>query len=75
MDSESIKEAEANIESMQIALADAQRLLEAAERAQEAVQQAHERAERYATMLRTVSMVAIGAIGLGVIASFRRRRG
>ena len=73
MDSQSIKEAEANIAKMQAALADAQRMLEAAERAQEAAQQARETADRHAAMLRTVSIVAIVAIGVGVIASFRRR--
>ena len=73
MDIDSIKEAEANIAKMQDALAHAQRMLAAAERAQEAAQQAHEGAERLAGVLRAVSIVAIGAIVIGVLASFRRR--
>jgi phage gp16-like protein len=73
VDTDSIKEAEANIAKMQSALADAQRMLAAAERAQEAAQRAHETAERHAAMLRTVAFVAIGAMVIGVFASFRRR--
>ena len=73
MDTDSIKEAEANIAKMQSTLADAQRMLAAAERAQEAAQRAHETAERHAAMLRTVALVATGTMVLGVFASFRRR--
>jgi hypothetical protein len=74
VDSDSIKQAEANIARMQSALADAQRVLEVAERAQEAAERAHEKAERLATLVRAVSVFAIGAIIIGVLASFRRRQ-
>jgi hypothetical protein len=73
VDSESIRDAQANIAQMQDALADAQKVLDAAERAQEAAERARAGAERHAAMLRTVAMVAIAAMLLGVVASFRRR--
>jgi len=73
MDSGSIKEAQENIAKMQSALEDAQRMLEAAERAQEAAQRAHEAAEQHASMLRTVTLLAVAAMAVGVLASFRRR--
>jgi len=74
MSIDSIRDAEQNVAKIQNALDDAQRVLQAAERAQEAAQRAHERAERHAAMLRTASMVAVGVIVIGVLASFRRRR-
>jgi hypothetical protein len=73
VDTDTIKDAEANVAKMQEALADAQRMLEAAERAEEAAQRAHERFEHQASVLRAVSIVAMVAIGIGVLASFRRR--
>jgi hypothetical protein len=73
VDTDSIKEAEANVAKMQDALAEAQRVLQAAERAQEAAQRAHDVAQSHAAMLRTVSIVAIGVIIIGTLASFRRR--
>jgi DNA-binding transcriptional LysR family regulator len=73
VDSDSIKDAQANIAQMQDALANAQRVLEAAERAQEAADQARANAERHIATLRTVSIAAIVAIVFGVLASFRRR--
>ncbi|MFT3853328.1 MAG: hypothetical protein QM733_11405 [Ilumatobacteraceae bacterium] len=75
MDGQSIQQAQANLATMQDALAEAQRVLEAAERAQQAAQQAHDAAERHAAALRVVSVLAVGAIVLGVVASFRRRHG
>jgi hypothetical protein len=44
---------------------------QAAERAQDAAQRAHERAEQHAAVLRTASFIAIGVIGLAVLASLR----
>jgi hypothetical protein len=74
MDADSIQDAEENIAKLQSALDDAQQMLQAAERAQEAAQRAHETAEAHAAMLRTVSIVAIAVIVVGVLLGFRRRR-
>jgi ElaB/YqjD/DUF883 family membrane-anchored ribosome-binding protein len=74
MNSDSIQDAQENIAKLQSALDDAQRMLQAAERAQEAAQRAHEAAEAHAAKLRTVSLVAIAVIVVGVLLGFRRRR-
>ena len=73
MDSDSIQDAQENIAKLQRALDDAQQMLEAAERAQQAAQRAHEAAEAHAAMLRTVSFIAIGVIGVAVVVGFVRR--
>jgi CHASE3 domain sensor protein len=73
MDNDSIQDAEANIAKLQNALDDAQQMLQSMERAQAAAQRAHEAAESHAAMLRTVSVLAIGAIVAAVMMGFRRR--
>jgi hypothetical protein len=74
MDAGSIEEAQENVAKLQAALGEAQEMLAAAQRAQEAAQRAHEAAEEPATMLRSVSLVAIGVIVVAVLLSLRRRR-
>jgi len=68
VDQESIKNAEAQIATVQAALDDAQRVLKAAERAQQA-------AERSAQTMRTVAMAAIGGIVvIAAVSAFGRAR-
>ena len=59
VDQEAIKNAEAQVATVQAALDDAQRVLQAAERAQQA-------AEKSAQVMRTVALAALG--GLVVVA-------
>ena len=74
MNNDSIQDAQGDISKLQSALAEAQEVLEAAHRLREATERAHEAADHHAEMLRTVSMIAIGVIGVAALMSFRRRR-
>ena len=74
MDNDSIQDAQEDISKLQSALEEAQQVLEAAHRAREATERAHEAAVQHAETLRTVSMIAIGVIGVAALMGLRRRR-
>ena len=74
MNSDSIQDAQQDISKIQSALEETQKVLQAAHELREATERAHEAAEQHAEMLRTVSIIAIGVIGVAALLGFRRRR-